>query len=232
MSQALHGISARKIKIAVLASASLVNISLKSLIETTGRRLKVSSLAANAVELLSKVRKSKPDVVLLCLTEADGSDAEVIPQIIAASPKTRVVVLTQPNGRQNPTDVLKKGAMGIVGLNQSASVLIRAIEQVFDGETWLSQKLITQILNKNAGTNRRDLNSPKSSDLTNREMQVVHSISSGLSNKDISKTLRISEATVRHHLSSIYGKLNVNDRLNLVIHAYQNGIVKLPEREH
>ncbi|MCW5960621.1 MAG: response regulator transcription factor [Pyrinomonadaceae bacterium] len=232
MSRNLPRVSSRRIQIAVLASASLVNISLKSLIEQTGRRLHVSSLAGSSAELLKKVEGSKPDVVLLCLTDDDSNNAEIIPQIISASPKTRVVVLTQPNGKQNPTDVLKKGAMGIVGLNQSASVLIRAIEQVFDGETWLSQKLVSQILDKNSGINRRDFESPRSSDLTNREMQVVRSISSGLSNKEISKTLRISEATVRHHLSSIYGKLNVTDRLNLVIHAYQNGIVKLPEFEH
>lgn len=219
-----------KIKVAVLASYTLANKSLQSLIESCGRKIAVSAVAVNTEDLLEKVSVSKPNVVLVCLMDDEKETVEVIPNIIKASPHTRVVVLTKPNTKSNPTEVLKKGAMGIVGMNQNASVLIRAIEQVSEGETWLSQKLISQLLNANSVKDKNT--SPKGNALTKRELEVVSMISQGMKNKEISEMLSISEATVRHHLSSIYSKLRVDDRLNLVIHAYRNGIVKLPERTH
>lgn len=221
-----------KIKVAVLASYALVNKSLKSLIENCGRKIAVAAIAADADDLLKKVSKTKPNVVLVCLTDGHKEAIEVIPNLIKISPHTRVIVLTNPNGEANPTEVLKKGAMGIVGMNQGANVLIRAIEQVSGGETWLSQKLITQLLDKNSAAKNKKNPAPKGDGLTGREIEVISLISRGMKNKEISKKLFISEATVRHHLSSIYGKLRVEDRLNLVIHAYRNGMVDMPERGH
>ncbi len=223
--------TSNKIKVAVLASYAIVNKSLQSLIEQCGNKISVSAIAADSDELLEKVSETKPDIVLVCLMDDQKETIEVIPNIIKISPDTRAVVLTKPNGQHNPTEVLKKGAMGIVGMNQSANVLVRAIEQVSEGETWLSQKLISQLLDKNSERKNKK-NQPKGDALTKRELEVVSMIGKGLTNKEIAQTLFISEATVRHHLSSIYGKLRVNDRLNLVIHAYQNGIVKIPERDH
>lgn len=219
-----------KINVAVLASYALAYKSLQSLIENCGRKIAVSAVAANAEDLLKKVSVSKPNVVLVCLMEDDKESIEVIPNIIKASPHTRVVVLTKPNTKSNPTEVLKKGAMGIVGMDQNASVLIRAIEQVSEGETWLSQKLISQLLDANSIKSKNT--PPKGNALTRRELEVISMIGQGMKNKEISDQLSISEATVRHHLSSIYSKLQVDDRLNLIIHAYRNGIVKLPEGGH
>jgi DNA-binding NarL/FixJ family response regulator len=223
--------ASNKIQVAVLASYAIVNKSLQSLIEQCGNKISVSAIAADTDELIEKVSKMKPDVVLVCLMDDEKETIEVIPNIIKVSPDTRAVVLTNPNGQHNPTEVLKKGAMGIVGMNQSANVLVRAIEQVSEGETWLSQKLISQLLDKNSESKNKK-NQPKGDALTKRELEVVSKIGNGMTNKEIARKLYISEATVRHHLSSIYGKLRVNDRLNLVIHAYRNGIVKIPERGH
>ena len=215
------------IKVAVLASYALVNKSLQSLIEQSGNKFAVSSIATSGEELIEKVSKTKPDVVLLCLMDEDKETIELIPKIIEISPDTHVIVLTTPNGQQSPAEVLKRGAMGIVGMNQSANVLIRAIQQVSEGETWLSQKLISQLLGNQSNSKEETGVLPKSDALTKRELEIISTIGLGMKNKDISKKLFISEATVRHHLSSIYSKLQVDDRLNLVIHAYQNGIIKL-----
>jgi two-component system response regulator DegU len=219
--------SSAMIKVAVLASYALVNKSLQLLIEQSGNKVSVSSIATSGDELIEKVSKTKPDVVLLCLLDEDSEAIELIPKIIEISPDTHVIVLTKPNGRQSPTEVLKRGAMGIVGMNQSANVLIRAIQQVSEGETWLSQKLISQLLGNQSNSKNESEIAPKSDALTKRELEVISMIGFGMKNKDISKKLFISEATVRHHLSSIYSKLQVDDRLNLVIHAYQNGIINL-----
>lgn len=222
-----------KITVAVLASYALVNKSLQSLIENCGRQVAVSALAASTEELIKKVSQYKPNVVLLCLMDNDKETIEIIPQLLQISPNTRVIILTSPNGLQSSTDALKKGAMGIVGMNQSANVLIRAIEQVSQGETWLSQKIFSKVLEKDSASADDDFsNSPKGEALTKRELEVISMIGLGMKNKEIAKELFISEATVRHHLSSIYSKLCVEDRLNLVIHAYKNGLVQVPDQIH
>ena len=93
---------------------------------------------------------------------------------------------------------------------------------------WLNQKLLTQLLDNSFNTNvgKSKNKFVKGNELTNRELEVIEMIALGMNNKIISKKMFISEATVRHHLSSIYGKLNVEDRLNLAIYAYQQRIVQ------
>ena len=127
------------------------------------------------------------------------------------------------------TAALKLGVTGIVSANRSPRVLIRAIKQVSEGGVWLNQKIIAQLLDNNNGLDNEKAKRNgffKDNDLTSRELEVIEMIAQGMNNKDISNKLFISEATVRHHLSSIYSKLNVDDRLNLAIYAFQNGIAQ------
>ena len=125
------------------------------------------------------------------------------------------------------------GAVGIVQKEQNARMLIEAIRQTFRGETWINQVLLTKLLNskvqKKNGSKSWDLLKAKS--LTPRELEVIAMIGKGLNNKDIAVTMFISEATVRHHLSSIYGKLDGADRLNLVIYAYQEGLLQISDQK-
>lgn len=97
--------------------------------------------------------------------------------------------------------------------------------------TWINQALLTKVLtsktDKKEGPKSWDWE--RSNELTRRELEVVTMIGRGLKNKDIADTMHISEATVRHHLSSIYSKVGVDDRLNLVIYAFQKGLIDLAD---
>lgn len=223
-----NNISHRKINITISATHALVRSSLRSLFEND-RRLSVLDTVGTTAELIEKSSRSKPDVVLICLTENEGENIAVIADLLKAAPQTKVVILSSPNSSLNHAAALKLGVAGIVGANQSGRVLIQAIRQVSEGEVWLNQKLITELLNDsfNSSNNIKNKNKgySKGDDLTKRELEVVRMIGLGLNNKDISKKLDIGETTVRHHLSSIYSKLNVEDRLNLAIYAYRRGIV-------
>ncbi|MBA4184452.1 MAG: response regulator transcription factor [Acidobacteria bacterium] len=224
----INNISHRKTKVSVLATYALVRSSLQLLLESD-RELRVLDVAGTVSELIKKVSHNKPDVVLICLMENEGKNIDLIADLLKVAPKTKAVILSSPNSLLNQPSALKLGVTGIVGTNQSTRILIRAIRRVSEGQVWLNHKVIVQLLDnsfnstgngkyKNKGLLRGD-------DLTKRELEVVRMIGLGLNNKDISKKLYIGETTVRHHLSSIYSKLNIEDRLNLAIYAYQQGIV-------
>jgi DNA-binding NarL/FixJ family response regulator len=230
--------SRKAINVVLFTKYKLISSHLSLLLEDKSE-IKIQNIASDSDELLRILPEKKPDVVLFCLMEDEIDKIEVIPQIFEVSPNTKVLVLSALNGKLDQTRVLKLGATGIVGAHQKEEVLIRAIRQVSEGEVCLSKRLISQLLG-NGGEESHEKNGSNgdskysnqnlSNQLTTRELEVVTVMARGLTNKEISKQLFISEATVRHHLSSIYGKLQVDDRLNLVIYAYQHQLVKNGEQ--
>ena len=228
-------ISRKTINAAVFTKYDLVNSYLKLLLETKNSLITISGFAKSDKELLKLISNKKLDVVLLCLLEDELENIEVIPKLIENAPDTKVLILMSPNGTLDQTSLLKLGVAGIVGAEQKEEVLIRAIKQVAEGGVWLNQKIIAQLLGNgnSSGNNHSKHNGLFENDaLTGREFEVIEEIGRGFTNKEISNKLYISEATVRHHLSSIYGKLQVEDRLNLVIYAFRNGIVNLPSKNN
>ncbi len=220
--------SRQKVKITILATYELIRQSLQTLLNDD-RELSVLNVAGTTCELIEKVALSNPDVVLIYLREKEGKNIEVLDGLRKIAPQVKVVILSSPNSLLDQPAALKLGVTGIVGTHQSPRSLIRVVRQVAEGEVWLNQKLLTQLLDnsfhtssgksKNKGLMRGD-------ELTSREIEVIEMIGLGMNNKVISKKMFISEATVRHHLSSIYGKLNVEDRLNLAIYAYRQKIIQ------
>jgi DNA-binding NarL/FixJ family response regulator len=230
MDMFFSNISRKANQVTILSTCNLINDCLKVLLESD-RELKVLDIVNTESELIQKVSQNPPDVVLVCLMDNEGKNINVIPELFKVAPQIKVVILSTPNSMLDQPEALKLGVTGIVGTNQNFRTLIRAIRQVSEGEVWLNQKLIAQLLGGNfyvANDNSKTKGLYGENDLTNREREVVRLVGMGLNNKEISKKLHISEATVRHHLSSIYSKLYVEDRLNLAIFAYQQGIVQPP----
>lgn len=224
---AFINISRRKTKVTISATYALVRHSLQLLLDGF-RELSVLDTAGTNAELIEKITRRSPDVVLFCLTEGEGKNIEVLKDLRRVAPHVKAVILANPNNAFDHTAALKLGVTGIVGTNQNPRVLVRAISQVSEGEVWLNQKLIARLLDddfaaKNGKTKKDGF---FKDDLTRREIEVIGTIGLGLKNKEISKKLYISEATVRHHLSSIYSKLNIKDRLNLAIYAHQQQMVE------
>lgn len=224
-------VSRQKTQVTIFSTYKLVSDSLRVLLNSD-RELAVLDVVGTNTELIQKVSKATPDVLLICLMDNEGKNIEVLPELFKIAPYTKVVILFTPNSQLDQPNALKNGVTGLVGANQNFRTLIRAIRQVSEGEVWLNQKLIAQLLGGDyyVSNNKSKTKSGfyKGDDLTNRENEVIKLVGLGMNNKDISKKLFISEATVRHHLSSIYSKLYIEDRLNLAIFAYQKGIVKPP----
>ena len=174
----------------------------------------------------------KPNIALLYLTEGDEKSVEIIARLAEIDSQIRIVTVTGNADVANQTRALQLGAVGIVQREQNSRNLVSAIRQVYSGETWINQSLLTKLLNgkqsKKDDSKHYGLFNVEA--ITPREKEVIEMIGLGLKNKEIARKLFISEATVRHHLSSIYGKLGVADRLNLIIYAYQHNLIQSPQQ--
>src|SRR5262249_55445781 len=127
---------------------------------------------------------------------------------------------------------VRLGAMGIVMKTDPSNLLFKAIRKVHSGEAWLNRSIMAAVI-MGIHDNRPEkprTETKKVASLTERELEVIASVGEGLKNKQIGERLFISEATVRHHLTSIFEKLEVADRLELMIYAYQHGLAKIPGR--
>jgi DNA-binding NarL/FixJ family response regulator len=187
-----------------------------------GSRLHAVALAAqHAPDVI--VFESQPDTDLWL--DAIG------PLLTAAGPQARVLVLTNLTGPDLHRQAIRHGARGIVDLDHPPETLFRAIELVHEGDVWIERKLVaelvTSVVTGSAPTAQARIDS-----LTPREREVVRLVSEGLKNKQIAERLTIADVTVRHHLTSIFAKLDVADRLSLVVFAFHNGLTHTPERWH
>lgn len=212
-----------RIRILVFSKYKLVQEGLKLLIESNSDLTVVATHSIDDhIRRLTKHDNSNVAVIDLCR----GDRAETISDLLHEIPGLRVVAIVEGDDLDSQAAVLRLGAVGIVKKEQNPKVLIEAILQTHKGETWFNQVLLSKILEKDRSNGKKEPKGKAKMDvesLTAREFDVVRMIGEGLPNKEAGRRLSISETTVRHHLSSIYGKIGVEDRLNLVILAYQRG---------
>ncbi|HKP46534.1 MAG TPA: response regulator transcription factor [Pyrinomonadaceae bacterium] len=200
---------------------------LKTLVESHG--IPVTSTASGEVEALDGVTAYQPKIVLLDLNLQREHIAALIKRLNKSAPKSRILLLTAVEDQEMRQKAMQSGAMGVICKHQSTDVLIKAIKKINDGEVWIDRTTMGSVL---AQMTRVDetaaAEDEKIKSLTDREHQVITLIAEGLRNKQIANRMRVSETTVTHHLSSIFSKLEVSDRLELVIYAFGHGLARIP----
>jgi two-component system nitrate/nitrite response regulator NarL len=208
---------------------AVIRAALRMLIEKQPGMVVVGE-AGNKAEAVAIAARELPEIIVLDLNLGEESGAAFIPELLRVSEESKIIILTGVKDPEEHRGAMRQGAMGIVLKDTSAETLIKAVHRVNAGELWLDRnstaKLVTGM--------RRDLDDPKpmpaedaSAQLTTREREVIALVGEGLKNKQIADRMSISEATARHHLTSILKKLNVSDRLELLIYAYQNNLVNI-----
>lgn len=214
------------IRIVLVDDHCVVRAGLRLVIESRPG-MQVVGEASNCREALAAAATSSPDLVLLDL-DLDGEDGlALVPDLATAAPGAHVLVLT---GVRDP-DVHRRavlgGAMGLVLKDRAAETVIKAIEKVHAGEIWFDRALIADVLRERIrpGEAHEDPEAAKIATLTGREREVIALIGEGLRNREIGDRLAIAEPTVRHHLTSIFGKLGVTDRTELLIYAYKHKLL-------
>jgi two-component system nitrate/nitrite response regulator NarL len=138
-----------------------------------------------------------------------------------------VVTITSAQDPELDQKAVCLGAVGLVTKNQPAEVLFQAIEKIHAGEAWIDRCMVArahrELTRRSPDTDRE---ASRIATLTGREREVMSLVVEGLKNRQIADRLSIAETTVRHHLTSIFEKLGVGDRLGLVVHVYRHRLVQ------
>ncbi|MEV4166532.1 response regulator transcription factor [Nonomuraea dietziae] len=189
--------------------------------------LDVVGEAANGREAVSKARELRPDVVLMDIRmpELDGLEAS---RQIAADPRlsgTRVVILTTFDLDDYVYGALKAGASGFLVKDTEPAELIHAVRVVARGDALIAPSITRRLIAEFAGRVKRPAPGPRMNALTEREREVMELVAQGLSNDEIAARLVLSPATAKTHVSRIMTKLDVRDRAQLVVLAYEAGVI-------
>lgn len=219
--------AARPITIMIIDDHAVIRSGLRMLIEHD-QRMQVVAQAGNRIDALERAASSQPDVIILDLLLGEDDGLSFLPELCQATPNSRVLVLT---GVQNPDShrrAIRRGAMGIVLKEHAADQLLKAIKKVHEGEVWIERSMMGSMIQELNKPPMVDPEVTKIESLTDREREVIALVGEGLKNKQVGERLFISETTVTHHLSSVFSKLEVSDRLELIIYAFRHGLAKMP----
>jgi two-component system, NarL family, nitrate/nitrite response regulator NarL len=182
--------------------------------------------AGNGTEALKLANELKPDILLVDLAVQSVFGAQVLQQIYRAHPGLRtILLLTAEAQRQQIVDALKFGVRGAVMKTAPPKTFVNSIRMVMEGEYWVPRGNISDLVRvlhgapPDPGQKQRMLN------LTPRELEIVITVVGGYTNKDIAQRFSISEDTVKHHLTNIFDKLGVANRLELAVLAIGRGLV-------
>lgn len=164
-----------------------------------------------------------PDIILLHLRLEGGLGVDAIsPLLLAAGADARLLILTDIADGDLQRRAIRLGASGIVGTDRPAETLFKAIEKVRQGEVWMERRMVADLIAP--GQPRPDGDQARIGSLTPREREVVQLLCEGLRNKQIADRLTVTDVTVRHHLTSVFSKLGVSDRLGLLLYASKHGL--------
>jgi len=157
----------------------------------------------------------------------------LLPDLLKGVESARVLVLTGVADPELHLRAVCLGAMGVVHKLENPHLLFKDIRKVYAGEAWLNRTMVANAMTLlQARQRKEDPEAARIASLTVRERDVITLIGEGRRNKAIGERLFISEKTVRHYLTSIYDKLELDDRLELMIFAYQHVLAKVPSRQN
>src|SRR5512140_3710682 len=209
--------------ILIVDDHEVVRKGIRSYIETV-KDFHVIGEAASGEDAIKLVSEHIPDIVLLDLIMPGMDGVETTRRIKQISPRTQVVVLTSYHEDVHIFPALKAGAISYILKDMKMDKLVETIHRAVDGEVTLHPLVAARVLQNIRGENSEE--QTLFTDLTERELDVLKLIASGLSNSQIASELVISENTVKGHVSNILSKLHLADRTQVAVYAWQKGIVK------
>lgn len=182
--------------------------------------LNVVGEAASDKETLRQASKLQPNILLLNLCRSGFPGMETLRQLAGGTLPMRTIVFADGADRGNIVEALKLGARGVIKRQTSTLLLMKCIRAVAAGEYWVAhgnmQDLIDCLRQSQAEGNGKNGNGYR---LTGREVEITGAIADGYTNKEIARKCGISEQTVKHHLTSIFEKVGVTNRLELALFA-------------
>lgn len=213
----------KTIKIMLVDDQTLFREGIKQLLELD-KNLQIIEEAGNGFECLEKLKKIKPDIILLDISMPKMSGLEVLEELRIKKNFVKVLMLTVHNEYEYLKKAINIGADGYLLKDSHFTELKNAIISILNGNSYIQSRL-KPILNLKVNYKQIDIKRLEA--LTKRELEIIAQVASGMSNKEIAINLDISERTVKNHLSNIFKKIDVSDRTQAAIFAIKNNIVKL-----
>jgi DNA-binding NarL/FixJ family response regulator len=192
----------------------------------------VVAQASDGRQVLEVLQQLEPDILLLDLKMPGLDGLATLQRLQAAKNKTRVIVLTASDDKNEFVQAMKLGTSGIVLKQTATELLIKSIRKVHAGEIWLDSHTTAAVIRQFVANDESSpLPAPSApprdrerSPLSQREREIVALVAQGFKNKEMAEKMFISEQTVKNHLHNIFDKLGVSDRLELALYAIHNNL--------
>jgi DNA-binding NarL/FixJ family response regulator len=218
----------QEIRILIADDHSIFRDGVRKLLEAEGG-FSVVGEATNGIEALDLVNELRPDILLLDISMPRLTGLEVLRRLSKQTAPMRTILLTASVEKSEIIEALLLGAHGVVPKQSASRMLFKSIRTVMAGEFWVSRDMVSDLVETLRGPSNSGMAGAKTMGLTRRELEVIAAVVEGQVNKDIAQTFHISEYTVKHHLTRIFDKLGVSNRVELAMFAVNHELVKMAE---
>jgi DNA-binding NarL/FixJ family response regulator len=216
----------RKTRILIADDHTIFRDGLRRLLESEPE-FQVTGEAADGVEALQLSQQLKPDVLLLDLAMPRMPGLETLRELSTQGSPVRTILLTAAIEKRQIVEALQMGARGVIMKDAATTLLMKGIRTVMNGQFWVGREAVADMVSYLRDKVSQAPPPPaKAYGLTKRELEILSTIVSGLSNKEIAQKFSLSEDTVKHHLTNIFDKVGVSSRLELALFAINHHLVE------
>ena len=210
----------KPIRLIIADDEMLIRTGLKIMLEASGN-VEVLALAENGRAAFEACTIHRPDVVLMDILMPESNGIEGTKLIKEAFPEVKVLIVTTFQDTEYIVEAVQNGASGYLLKDSSPDAILDGIKVALSGKV-VMDTVISEALLTNTSVEKEESFDAEKWGLTTREVELIAQVAKGLSNKEIAQTLFLSEGTVKNNISTILSKLELRDRTQLVIFAYEN----------
>lgn len=215
----------QRIRILIADDHPIFRDGLRRLLEAE-REFEIVGEACDGIEAVALARQLKPEILLLDLAMPRRPGLEALRELASESSSVRVILLTAAAEKEQIVEALQLGARGVVLKDSATQILLKSIRAVMNGEYWVGRESVSNLVQYLRTLIGPSVSSPQKNKygLTRRELEIISAVVAGYANKEIAQHFKISEDTVKHHLSNTFDKLGVSTRLELALFAVNQSL--------